>query len=265
VNGALGNPAAAATQTLHAVVVEKMQQMIIEGALRPGARLNERLLCERFGVSRTPLREAFKILAARGLVELLPNRGAVVVQLSARDIADHFELISGLEAMAGRLACGRITEAEVDEIRALHFEMLACHARRDLPGYYRVNQAIHDAINRAARNNVLCDAYVTVNSRVKALRFRSNLDHAQWDAAVREHAAMITALEARDGARLGSILESHLLAKRDAILRSVQAEADVEEGCRDDARREDATSLLPTGHSVQGALATGQQRKPWVR
>src|SRR3984885_2558217 len=205
-------------QGLHKLVVEQIQQMIIEGVLAPGTRLNERLLCEKLGVSRTPLREALKILAAPGLVELLPNRGAAVVQLSAQDIAQTFEMISHLESMAGELACARITDPEINEIRALHFEMLACHARRDLPAYYRTNQQIHDLINRAARNEVLREIYMTVNSRVKALRFSSNLDRDRWDAAVREHTMMIEALGARDGARMASILESHLLAKRDAAL-----------------------------------------------
>ena len=94
-------------QGLHKLVVEQIQQMIIEGALAPGTRLNERLLCEKLGVSRTPLREALKILAAVGLVELLPNRGAAVVQLSAKDVAETFEVISHLESMAGRdRGCG---------------------------------------------------------------------------------------------------------------------------------------------------------------
>jgi DNA-binding GntR family transcriptional regulator len=213
-------------QGLHKLVVEQIQQMIIEGALAPGTRLNERMLCEKLGVSRTPLREALKILAALGLVELLPNRGAAVVQLSAQDVSETFEVISHLESMAGELACARITDPEINEIRALHFEMLACHARRDLPAYYRTNQQIHDCINRAARNEVLRQIYTTVNSRVKALRFSSNLDRERWDAAVREHTLMIDALEARDGKRLASILESHVLAKRDAALATVKALGD---------------------------------------
>jgi DNA-binding GntR family transcriptional regulator len=211
-------------QGLHKLVVDQIQQMIIEGALAPGTRLNERLLCEKLGVSRTPLREALKILAAIGLVELLPNLGAAVVQLSARDIGETFEVISHLESMAGELACARITDPEINEIRALHFEMLACHARRDLPAYYRTNQQIHDCINRAARNEVLRQIYTTVNSRVKALRYSSNLDRERWDAAVREHSLMIEALEARDGKRLAAILESHVLAKRDAALATVKAQ-----------------------------------------
>ena len=164
-------------QMLHAAVIAQLQRMIVEGLLAPGTRLNERMLCDQLGVSRTPLREAFMVLAARGLVTLLPNRGAVVLQLSTKDISETFETVSGLEAMSGELACARISTEEVSEIRALHFEMLACHALRDLPGYYRLNHMIHDAINKAARNDVLRQTYTTINSRLQALRFRSNFDH----------------------------------------------------------------------------------------
>lgn len=205
-------------QMLHEAVVSQLSRMIIEGALPPGTRLNERLLCDKLGVSRTPLREAFRVLAAQGLVTLLPNRGAVVPELGENDIAETFEVIAGLEALSGEFACARVTDAEVNEIRALHYEMLACHAVRDLPGYYRRNREIHDAINRAARNDVLRQTYTTINARLQALRFRSNFDRDKWDAAVREHSAMIEALDARDGARLASILRAHVLTKCACVL-----------------------------------------------
>lgn len=214
-------------QMLHAAIVEQLQRMIVEGMVAPGTRLNERLLCDQLGVSRTPLREAFRVLAAQGLVALLPNRGAVVVKLTTKDIAETFEVMSGLEAMSGELACERITPAEVDEIRALHVEMVACHVRHDLPGYYRLNQRIHDAINRAAGNDVLRDTYTTVNSRLHALRFRSNFDQERWDAAVLQHGAMLDALEARDGPRLAAVLKAHVQAKCAAVLALQGAEDDV--------------------------------------
>jgi DNA-binding GntR family transcriptional regulator len=205
-------------QMLHEAVVAQLSRMIIEGALAPGTRLNERMLCDKLGVSRTPLREAFRVLAAQGLVALLPNRGAVVPELDEADIAETFEVIAGLEAMSGELACARVTDEEVSEIRALHYEMLACHAVRDLPGYYRLNRRIHDAINRAAGNSVLRQTYTTINSRLQALRFRSNFDRDKWDTAVREHSEMIEALDARDGARLAAILRTHVLAKCACVL-----------------------------------------------
>jgi DNA-binding GntR family transcriptional regulator len=169
-------------------------------------------------VSRTPLREAIKMLAAEGLVELLPNRGAVAAQMSARDVADTFEVIAGLEGQSAELAAERITDAELNEIRALHFEMLAAHARRDLPTYYRLNATIHNQINAAARNPVLTQTYRTVNARLQALRFRSNFDDAKWMRAVQQHNRMIELLIARDGAQLRLLLIEHLEHKRDAVL-----------------------------------------------
>ena len=207
---------------LHEEVADRLRVLLTEGSLVPGSRLNERVLCERLRVSRTPLREAFKVLAGEGLVALLPNRGAMVIELSRADIEHTFELMAALEALSGELAARRVTDAEIAEMRALHFEMLAAHARRDLPAYYRVNLAIHRLINAAARNPVLADTYRNVNARIQSLRFKSNLDRDKWDAAVREHAEMVEALSARDGARLAAVLRRHLENKRDVVLAQME-------------------------------------------
>jgi DNA-binding GntR family transcriptional regulator len=226
--GANGNGAAS---TLAGALADRLREMIVEGELAPGTRLNERALCDRLGASRTPLREAFRLLAAEHLVELQPNRGAQVVSLSDDDIRESFEVLGALEALAGELACGRITDREVAEVKALTFEMLACHARRDLPAYYRINRLIHRAINHAARNALLTQVYSNLNQRVENLRFRSNFDEHKWDKAAREHAEMVEALEARDGERLVGILKQHMREKCQAVLdgRRAQREAMNEE------------------------------------
>jgi DNA-binding GntR family transcriptional regulator len=205
-------------RTLHDEVTARLREMLIEGHIVPGAKLNERDLCERLHVSRTPLREAIKRMAAEGLVDLLPNRGAVAVKLSETDIVDAFEVLAELEGMSGRLAAQRATDDELAEIRALHYEMLACFARRDLPGYYRRNAQIHAALNQAARNPVLEKTYREINARVQSMRFRTNQKEAKWQRAVSEHAQILEALEARDATRLQALLVEHLLRKRDAIL-----------------------------------------------
>jgi DNA-binding GntR family transcriptional regulator len=203
---------------LHEEVADRLRAMITEGGLAPGARLNERVLCERLRVSRTPLREAFKVLAAERLVELSPNRGASVVALSRSDVEQLFELMGALEGLAGQLAAERRTEAELAEIRALHFEMLAAHARRDLPAYYDLNRRIHVAISRCARNDMLAETYDSVNTRIQNLRFRSNFNQDKWNHAVREHQQMLEALETGNGSALRALLETHLRNKRDAVL-----------------------------------------------
>lgn len=212
-------------RSLSAAVTTRLRDLIVEGSLAPGARLNERVLCEQLAVSRTPLRDAFKTLAAEGLIDLLPNRGAQVSRMAAPEIEQTFEVMGALEGLAGELACARIQQPEVDEIRALHFEMLAAHVRRDLPAYYRLNHAIHDRINAAACNTVLTATYLQINSRIQSLRFRSNFNREKWDVAVQEHSAMLDALERRDGAQLRSILMQHLRNKRDAVLANLQAAA----------------------------------------
>jgi len=205
-------------QVLHQEVTVRLRQRIVEGHLAPGAKLNERELSESLKVSRTPLREAIKMLAAEGLVELLPNRGAVVALLTEQDVVDTFEVIAGLEGQAGELAAERITDEELAEIRALHYEMLAAFTRRDLPTYYRINAQIHARINAAARNRVLTQTWSTVNARLQALRFRSNFDEGKWKRAVKEHDRMVDLLAARDGPGMRALLVAHLVHKRDAVL-----------------------------------------------
>ena len=208
---------------LHEQVAHRLRQMLVENRIPPGAKLNERELSDELNVSRTPLREAIKMLAAEGLVELLPNRGAIAVDLTELDILNTFEVMAGLEAQSGELAAQRVTDAELAEIKAMHYEMLAAYTRRDLPAYYRLNAAIHCAINLAAKNPVLTLTYNQVNARLQALRFRSNQDGEKWSAAVKEHEQMINALTARDALAMRAVLMGHLINKRDVVIDQLRA------------------------------------------
>ena len=210
---------------LHEQVTRRLRQMLVEGRIAPGAKLNERELCEELNVSRTPLREAIKMLAAEGLVELLPNRGAIAVQLTQEDVRNTFEVMAGLEAQSGELAAQRITEGELAEIRAMHFEMMAAYTRRDLSNYYRLNALIHSAINAAAKNPVLRATYDRVNARLQALRFRSNQDEEKWKSAMREHDQMVEALAAHDAAAMRKVLASHLKNKLEVVLQQLHSAA----------------------------------------
>ena len=208
---------------LHDQVGERLRKLLVEGSIAPGAKLNERELAELLGVSRTPLREAIKLLAAEGLVDLLPNRGAVAVKLTEADVLDSFELLAGLEAMSGEFAAERISDAEITQVRALHFEMLASFTRRDLSNYYRLNAEIHSAINQAARNPLLTATYMRINARVQSLRFRTNQNEAKWIRAMQEHELMVQALVAHDAPAMRKVLVEHLLNKRDTVIDLLRA------------------------------------------
>ena len=207
--------------TLPEAAADRLRELIVEGVLPPGARLNERELSDRLGVSRTPLREAFRMLAGDGLLVQLPNRGAQVVALSREDVGHAFEVMGALEGFAGELAAARVTDDDIAELHVLQAEMEAAHARHDLPAYYRTNRVIHDRINAVAANPVLAHTYRTLNTRLHALRFRSNLNRAKWDQAVAEHRSMIAALAARDGAALRDLLIRHLRAKQQVVLEAM--------------------------------------------
>jgi len=212
-----------ARSSLPEAAAERLRTLIIEGDLAPGVRLNERELSERLGVSRTPLREAFRMLAADGLLVQLPNRGAQVVSLSPEDVRHAFEVMASLEGLSGELAVAHVTDADLADLRVLQAEMEQAHARRDLPAYYRVNRAIHDRINAIAGNPVLSHTFRNLNARLHALRFRSNLVQAKWDHAVLEHREMIEALAARDGERLRRLMVEHVRAKQRAVLETMAA------------------------------------------
>ncbi len=206
--------------SLHDEVVERLRDMIVEGALEPGARVPERELCARFAVSRTPLREALKVLASEGLLELLPHRGAQVTRLTAADLDELFPVMGALEALAGELACAQITEAELAEIRALHYQMALHATRGELADYFRLNQRIHEAIMAAARNPTLARLYRGLAGRVRRARYLANMSKPRWDQAVGEHEAILEALEKRDGAALGRVLKAHLQNKCETVKES---------------------------------------------
>ena len=207
-----------ARRPLHEEATERLRDLIVQGRLTPGARLNERVLTAQLGVSRTPLREAFKVLATEGLVELLPNRGAIVSEIDALRVAETLAVMGALEALAGEFACLNATDGQINEIRSLHHEMIANHARGDLAGYFKFNQAIHLKIVKYSGNTVLYNTYRQLNANVRRARYMANLSQERWDAAVREHGEILEALAARDVVRIKALLADHLAHKLSSVL-----------------------------------------------
>lgn len=216
------DPAAA---SLHDDVLARLREHIVEGRVAEGERVPERQLCELFGVSRTPMREALKVLAAEGLIELLPNRGARVPRLSGDDVRALFDLMGGLESLAGRLACGNATDALVAEVEALQHEMYGCYLRRDMHGYFAINQRIHAAILAAAANPPLAAAYKSCADRVRRVRYAANRVQRRdrWSEALREHEAILDALRRRAASEMADLLFFHLRNTADAILEARDA------------------------------------------
>ena len=196
--------------SLHDVVVSRIRDMIIEGYIAVGERIHEGQLCQQLGISRTPLREALKVLASEGLVELFPNRGAVVYRLTRKEARDMMDVLAHLERMAAPLTCQNASDEKIGEIRRLHDEMLGFYATRDRLHYFKLNQQIHSILIASSGNKPLYMVHDILLTRMKRIRYIGDRTEETWAAAIAEHEEMMAALEARDGERLAKTLVDHV-------------------------------------------------------
>jgi DNA-binding GntR family transcriptional regulator len=208
---------------LHEELVARLSELIFAGELVPGVRVPEKQLCQRFGISRTPLREALKVLAVDGLITLLPNRGARVTKLTPEDAEELFPVMGALEALSGELACTRATDADIAEVKALHYQMALHHTRGERDEYFRCNQAIHHKIMEMAGNPTLAQVHDGLAGRIRRVRYLANSSRTRWDAAMAEHERILAALEARDGQTLAALLKAHLMNKLIAVKQAIEA------------------------------------------
>jgi len=202
---------------LHNELADRLRHMIVEGELAPGEKLAEKELCEQFGVSRTPLREAMRVLATEGLVLLTPNRGCTVAKLTLADLDEAFPIMGALEALSGELACRHITDAEIARIGDLHERMVKKYEAGALSDYFKLNEQIHQLILAAARNPTLSQMQLSLSGRVRRARYMANMSPARWARAVAEHEKILEALSARDGKRLAVLLKEHLANKLQTV------------------------------------------------
>ncbi|SES36481.1 DNA-binding transcriptional regulator, GntR family [Tranquillimonas rosea] len=198
--------------TRSAFVTERVRDMITSGQLEPGSRINERVLVEQLNISRTPLREAFKLLEREGLISIRPNVGATVVVFTMDDVEASIEVLIGLESIGAERAAERATEAEIAEVSELHDRMVAAYGAGELMDYFHLNQDIHQKIVDAAKNPALSRVYAEECARIRRFRFAGNRDQARWSRAVHEHEQIRDAFARREGALLRELLRAHHVA-----------------------------------------------------
>lgn len=190
---------------------DALEQDILLGALKPGERLDEAALAERFGVSRTPIREALAQLSAGHLVQIKPRRGAFVRRVTVRDVVEMFEVMAELEAMCARLAARRMSAAQIDGLRLAHEGCVAAAAAGDADGYYYENEIFHGRIYDGCANRFLRQQTETLRNRLKPYR-RIQLRMPQRVAAsLAEHDKIIGAIAAGDEEGVDALIKAHIL------------------------------------------------------
>lgn len=196
--------------SLHDQVAAKLRDLIVSGDLASGSKLSERKLSETYGFPRTPLREAFKVLEAEGLVSRTPNKGAFVSKTGISEIEQIFEVLLALEAQAAKLLAERITDTQIAEIEQAHNRMIEFRRKNRLMDYFNANQDLHQMIIAASGNSFLERAYKSHSARILRFRFMGNQRSERWQEAVIEHEHILRAIKDRDGPLLEAALCSHL-------------------------------------------------------
>ena len=213
--------------SLHDQVAERVRSLIFDQQIGPGAFIDENVLAERWQISRTPMREALKVLAAEGLVELVPRRGCRVVEITETDADELFPIMALLEGRCALEATQHMVAADLRELQRMHDELERTAAAHDVDGYYKANHVFHSFVQRVANNRWLDRVTADLRKFVRLLRGRQLVFPGRIDASINEHRVLIAAMLARDGVRAERAMHDHLLAQLAALkaLRKLESEA----------------------------------------
>ncbi|BEP42164.1 GntR family transcriptional regulator [Variovorax sp. 375MFSha3.1] len=203
--------------SLHDEVAATLREQIFDGSLAPGSFVDETALCERLSISRTPLREALKVLTAEGLLRHEPRRGCFVNEVTERDLDEIFPVIALLEGRCAYEAARNASDAELQELDALH-ERLVRHARaKRINDYYATNHIIHEAIIKLADNKWLAQVIGDLRKILKLARLQQLHAPGRLDQSLSEHLAVFAALKARDSEGADAAMRTHLTRQREAL------------------------------------------------
>jgi len=213
-----GSLASSPGMTLAESLRQNLEEAIAAGRFEPGSRLDEQEIAQRFGVSRTPVREAFRLMAANNLVELRGRQGAIVRAIKAEALIEMFQVMAELEGLCARLAARRVSQPWGDEISEIHQRLMAAGETGNIDLFYDVNQQFHEAIYDASRNAYVADQTRKLRNQVAAYRRRVTRMPNRIADTVREHEAIMQAILAHDPERAHSTMRDHVNLLGDNLL-----------------------------------------------
>lgn len=205
-------------RTTHQEVVKLMREMILNGELPKGEKINETSLSELLGVSRTPIREAVRTLHAMGLIDLVPHRGAYVTAFNAQETMDIFEVMSVLEGMAARLATRKMSQADFEKIESLHQDLETHYGSKNHKEYSKTNQVLHSLIYKIANNKELNEVANGIQEKTQLCKQKQIYLPKRFDNSIAEHRNLLEAFRARDARKAEKVLIKHLINQGKALM-----------------------------------------------
>ena len=203
--------------SLHDEVADGLRARIFDGALAPGSFIDEVALCAELAISRTPLREALKVLAAEGLVRHEPRRGSFVSQVTEQDLDDIFPVIALLEGRCALEATHNATDADIAALETLHTSLQQHAVAKRITDYYTANYAIHEAIITLANNRWLAQVIADLRKILKLARLQQLHAPGRLTQSLAEHMAIYAALRAQDADGADAAMRTHLMRQREAL------------------------------------------------
>lgn len=207
---------------MHVKVAYHVRELIVEGKMRQGERINESDLAEFLGVSRTPLRDALKILQGEGLIVIEPHKGTFVSFVTAKHTAKLFEALAGIERIGGEIATLVATDAQIEALADLHRKMFAFHRDGNRSNYFELNDQIHRAFVSLSGNDILVDIHAKLLVGAKRIRFAAIRAQDRWDESVTEYKAILAAMQARKAERAGKLIEQHVRRTSEVVCASLK-------------------------------------------
>lgn len=236
-----------AEKNLPVQIANQLRRDILRGKLRPGASVKERDNAAEMGVSRTPLREAIRILATEGLIELRTARSPIVSMPSIKQIADEVEVLLAVEILSGELACERATDEDIAAISAIVDDMEARFDTTDPLDMFETDMSFHSAIARASHNAPLTEIHRTFMARLWRARFLAAVKRRNRERVISHHSHIVDALRARDPVAIRKAISIHLDQLAEDILQAIAREiAEASQGTGEDGKEQNETSTIRT-------------------
>ncbi|MFZ3073340.1 MAG: GntR family transcriptional regulator [Thermodesulfobacteriota bacterium] len=211
--------------TLRERIVEFVKDSITNGRLKPGERVPEHEIAESLGISRTPIREAFRQLETEGFIAVIPRKGAVVSPITAKDVREFYAIKSLLEGYAARQACAKFTDKDIKKLRTLNSQMKDCVEENDLKGFFRLDTRFHETFLMACNNDRLCALAHNIVQQFERLRIAALSMPGRLRTSVRQHDDIIEAFALKDAPRVETLVRENAELSAEILVKELSAES----------------------------------------